>query len=188
MIRFVVLGTPVTQGSKRAFLNQHTGRIALTETGGIKHKSWREAVRSEAQRAAETSFPTGPATGRVAVHLQFGLQRPASAPKTRRTWPTGARSGDIDKLSRLVLDALTGVLFVDDSQVTELHVTKDYGTPGVTIQLYLADELSDTIDIGAADRIRDALVSYADPFAFEGMDLDAAALHVARFIHSERAS
>lgn len=150
MIRFTVLGTPATQGSKRAFVNKHTGRAVVVEQAK-GHKSWREAVRSEAQRAAEATedfpFHLGPTTARVGVHLRFELQRPASAPKRKRTWPIGARSGDIDKLARSCLDSMTGVLFADDSQVTELVVTKDYGTPGVTIELYLADELDGSLEV-----------------------------------------
>lgn len=144
MIRFTVLGTPVTQGSKRAFVNQHTGRAVIVESAK-GHKSWREAVRSEAQDQAERVLPNGPMSGPVKVYLTFGLQRPASAPKRKRTWPIGARSGDVDKLARSILDALTGVLFADDSQVLKLTVEKDYGTPGVEVRVYDARPLSEQV-------------------------------------------
>lgn len=151
MIRFTVLGTPVTQGSKHGFFNKHTQRVQMVEGKGDKpqrHKSWREAVRAEAQDLAETMQLAGPINGeRVAVHLAFLLQKPASAPKRKRTWPIGARSGDVDKLARSVLDSLTGVLFADDSQVSELVVTKDYGTPGVTVEMYTADELDGQLEV-----------------------------------------
>jgi len=151
VIRFTVLGTPSTQGNKSGFVNKHTGKVVMREgrskEASERFHSWREAVRSEAQDYAETFGLTGPCDGRVAVHLQFMLQRPSSAPKTRRTWPIGARSGDIDKLARAVLDSLTGVLFADDAQVTELVVTKDYGTPGVIIEVYTADELNGQLEV-----------------------------------------
>lgn len=39
-------------------------------------------------------------------------------------WPTRANH-DIDNI-KMLLDALTGILWVDDGQITELHVTKQY--------------------------------------------------------------
>ena len=38
---------------------------------------------------------------------------------------TSRRYGDIDNLAKAVLDALNGVCWQDDAQVTELHVTKN---------------------------------------------------------------
>ena len=124
VIRFAVLGQPVTQGSKRAFVNKHTGRAGMVENKAEELKSWREAIRSEAQRAVESGARL--IDGPVVVRLFFGLAKPSSAPKRRRTFPIAARSGDVDKLARAVLDALTGVLFGDDSQVVSLTVSKDY--------------------------------------------------------------
>lgn len=141
-IRFTVLGVPITQGSKTAFVNKHTGRAIVTEGKGAgqqRHKSWREAVRSEAQRAAEEQ-PGCPLEGPVIVRITFGLPKPQSAPKTKRTWPVKARSGDIDKLARSCLDAITSVVFADDSQVVELHVRKDWATqPGAVIDIEQID-------------------------------------------------
>ena len=136
MISFRVIGEPQTQGSKRAFAKN--GRAWVVETGGAKHKSWREAVASEA-RAALGGAPL--LTGPLEITLVFALPRPASAPKRRRTWPIGARSGDVDKLARAVLDAITGTIARDDAQVIGLEVSKDYGDPpGVTV---LIEEVKD---------------------------------------------
>ena len=47
-------------------------------------------------------------------------------------WPQKPKSDhhttapDLDKLTRAVLDALTGVLYLDDKQVIELHARKQY--------------------------------------------------------------
>lgn len=123
---FQVRGTPVTQGSKRGFVVK--GRVVLTESGGQRHKDWRSRLASAAQDACgDAPMLDGP----ISVRLDFRVQKPASAPKKRRTWPTAARSGDADKLARCCLDAFTGVLFKDDAQVTQLVVHKDYGDPGV---------------------------------------------------------
>lgn len=132
MIRFTVIGGPQTQGSKRAFARN--GRAWVVETGGAKHKSWREAVASEARGALDGG---GLITGPVTLTLTFALPKPASAPKRRRTWPIGAHSGDVDKLARAVLDSLTGTVLRDDSQVVRLVVDKDWGDPpGVTVAVW----------------------------------------------------
>ena len=49
---------------------------------------------------------------------------------------TSRRFGDIDNLTKSVMDALTGVLWLDDSQITELHVTKNIAdTPSIILEL-----------------------------------------------------
>lgn len=128
-VAFSVHGTPMTQGSKRGFVNPRNGRVILTEAGGARHKDWRAAIAAAASAWQEDHDQPGQVQGPVTVRLHFRLQRPLSAPKTRRTWPINARSGDADKLARSILDSLTGPLLVDDSQVVDLHVTKDWGDP-----------------------------------------------------------
>jgi Holliday junction resolvase RusA-like endonuclease len=66
----------------------------------------------------------------VRLSAAFRLPRPASLPKTRRTWPIGTRSGDADKYLRCLGDAITGVLLDDDSRIVDARVTKDYAFPG----------------------------------------------------------
>ncbi|MGQ0796931.1 MAG: RusA family crossover junction endodeoxyribonuclease, partial [Methanobacteriota archaeon] len=60
--------------------------------------------------------------------------KPKSAPKRRRVWPD--KRPDLDKQSRAVLDGLTNIFFADDCQVVELNATKDYGPPGVAIEIW----------------------------------------------------
>jgi Holliday junction resolvase RusA-like endonuclease len=124
MVTFAVAGHPVTQGSKRGFVVN--GRAVLVEAGGDRHRLWRHAVNDQARR----TWTGPPLTGPVVLELAFRLQRPASHPKRRRTWPVGRRSGDWDKLGRLVSDALAGVAYVDDAQVVDGRVVKDWAAPG----------------------------------------------------------
>lgn len=125
----VVHGLPVPQGSKKPF-RLPNGRINLAEVGGDRLKQWRHAINDQARRVHGDCSPLD---GPVALTVDFRLVKPKSAPKRRRTWPIGQRSGDADKLARAALDALSGVVFFDDAQVVELQVTKDWGDPGVTI-------------------------------------------------------
>ena len=139
-LSFFVAGTPVTQGSKTAIRVGDRAVVVEGKTSKARGQfaAWRHAIATEARAATTThTSRTWPITCPVIVTLQFGLQRPASAPKTRRTWPTGARSGDVDKLARAALDAITGVLVADDAQVVGLSVTKSYArTPGLFLMLW----------------------------------------------------
>lgn len=43
---------------------------------------------------------------------------------------------DCDNLAKIILDALNGIAYKDDSQVTLLHIAKEYGTqPKVIVEL-----------------------------------------------------
>lgn len=137
-IRLHVIGNPQTQGNKTGFVRN--GRVVMVEgrraDSRQRFKDWRSAVAAEARGVTEERG-TGLLSGPVLVSLTFTLTRPASHPKRRRTWPIGARSGDLDKLARACFDALTGTLFVDDAQVVGALVTKDYGDPpGVVVVVH----------------------------------------------------
>lgn len=126
MTSFTVIGTPKPQGSKRAYIRG--GRPILTESAGAPLRDW----RTDVQQAAITHHIGDPYTGPLTVFLEFSLTRPKSHPKTKPTYPTSRP--DIDKLSRAVLDALTHIVFKDDSQVTSLSAVKRWGDPpGVRI-------------------------------------------------------
>jgi len=126
-IMFQVHGLPTPQGSTRAFVVK--GKPIITSTAkGLS--AWRRLVADVAQDFA----PEQPWEGPVGIDLHFGLPKPKSAPKTRRVWPD--KRPDLDKLTRAVLDALTYVVFADDSQVVEIRATKDYGAPGVAVEVH----------------------------------------------------
>ena len=126
-ISFEVRGLPIAQGSSRAWVV--AGKPIITSTAkGLS--SWRRLVADVAQQYAPEQLWDGP----VRIDLDFGVPKPKSAPKTRRVWPD--KRPDLDKLTRAVLDALTHIVFQDDSQVVEINATKDYGPPGVAIELH----------------------------------------------------
>lgn len=134
MIEFTVLGRARPQGSKKAFKHPSTGRIILTEQSK-QVGPWRENVRGEALRAGLGD----PVDGPVMVHVVAVFARPKSHYRTGKNahllkdsapaTPTTRSVGDIDKLARAVLDALTGVVFMDDSQVVALVAAKRWGWP-----------------------------------------------------------
>lgn len=126
---FEAHGLPAAQGSKRAFVvTPKVGKpkAVVTESAGDKLKNWRSTLNG----AAQTARGDRPALeGAVNVEMHFRLRAPQ---KLKHEHPIG-RVGDVDKLARAVLDACSGVLFLDDSQVVDLRVTKAYGDPGVTV-------------------------------------------------------
>lgn len=142
MISFWVAGLPVPQGSSRAFVI--AGRAHITSDTGHRLKDWRQAIASEARQAAQELI-----SGPVRVDVEFYLPRPVSRPK-KDLWPD--RKPDVDKLARACLDALTGVVFKDDSQVVKLDASKAYAVgdqqPGARVTVSAQPTIRD-LEAGA---------------------------------------
>ena len=114
-MRIQVAGIPAPQGSKR-----HVGGGRMIEMSRAVGP-WREAVRSETQRAMAGKMPV---TGPVWVTIVFGLPRPKSLPKSQ-CHPV--KRPDVDKLARAVLDGMVaGGAFSDDSQIVWLQAEKKF--------------------------------------------------------------
>lgn len=137
LLELWVSGIPQPQGSKRLF----GGR--LVEGNDRTLRPWRATIAGEARYA----FAGEPTTDAVFVTLGFMFARPKShygsgrnAHEIKRSAPAyKATRPDLDKLVRAVLDALTGIVFVEDSQVAGLSAWKDWGPPGVAIRVEFAD-------------------------------------------------
>lgn len=134
-----VHGHPAPQGSKRAFVNKHTGKASMRESSE-KVGPWREAVKLAALRELSTFAHWVPIDGAVFAKMTFYFRRPKSAPK-RVTHPTTRSSGDLSKLQRSTEDALVdaGVL-VDDSVIVGYVAGKEFcgdrATEGATIEIH----------------------------------------------------
>jgi len=118
-IAFRVEGKPIQQGSMRAFNN----RVVHNKTKELM--AWRGEVAKAAHRAGCT-----PIQGPIAIAMRFTYEKPKSV---KREFPTVPP--DLDKQIRSILDALTGVAYGDDSQVTQIRASKEYGPPGVKIEI-----------------------------------------------------
>jgi crossover junction endodeoxyribonuclease RusA len=124
-ITFVVPGKPAPQGSK-AFKGFRNGRGVMVESSKDVG-AWRERVALSAHNAmCGRSLLAGPIT----LGLDFVLPRPKSAPK--RSTPHAIKRPDVDKLARACLDAITGIIVGDDSQIVDLHATKRLAELGET--------------------------------------------------------
>ncbi len=139
-VEFQVVGKPATQGSKKAMPIYGKGGRPVMKDGRMLTRvvednprlaEWRQEVAAAARRVYE-----GPLlTGAIFLTLVFERPRPkghygtgrnagrvkASAPPYPTTKP------DSVKLARAVEDALTGVLWQDDSQVVDHIIRKRWG-------------------------------------------------------------
>lgn len=137
ILTIVVHGTPAPQGSKRAFRNQHTGRIHQVESSAAV-APWRQDVKHAALAAIEhlPAIEAGalPLDGPIAVSMVFVFVRPKSHWRTGRnahllsdrapTWPAGRP--DLSKLVRSTEDALSDVVWNDDAQIVRCEAIKRY--------------------------------------------------------------
>ena len=144
MISFFVPGLAASQGSKR-----HVGGGRMVEMNK-RLQPWRNDVGREASiamRGRELVY------GPVAVRLVFHFPRPkghfgtgknadtikTSAPRRHITTP------DLDKLQRAINDALTGIVWKDDSQVWRVEAVKVYSSsPGVWVDIWDDDPIEDS--------------------------------------------
>ena len=141
VIAFTVPGIAVPQGSMRAFMR--TGaRFPVVTSDNRNLTPWRQCVAlaayaamAEAQRTSsdrkvqlERMFGERPRLIDLPVVLRvaFFLPRPKSLPKHVEH---AIKKPDCDKLVRGICDALTGIVWRDDSQVVQIDARKAYGDP-----------------------------------------------------------
>lgn len=125
-IEFTVAGRPAPQGSKR-----HVGGGRMLEMSKYVH-DWRAAVRAAAHQAAQEAR-WQPIDAPVVLRVAFYLARP----KKPRFW-VPAVAPDLSKLVRATEDALTGVIWKDDSRVVSTISSKRFAVtrePGALIRV-----------------------------------------------------
>lgn len=126
-------GVPKPQGSKTSGVNRQTGKTFMREDNKGT-KPWRKRMVEALQD--ERGRPLHRFDSAVWVSLRFVFLRPKS--HDRDSLPTSKQLGDVDKLTRNVLDALTQAkVITDDKYVIKLRdVEKVYGpNPGVHIRI-----------------------------------------------------
>jgi Holliday junction resolvase RusA-like endonuclease len=134
-VTFSVVGLPRAMGSAKAVPTNRNWRTVpgvrwrvVKEGNDSKEiEKWQDTIRSVAAPAMKGADPIEKDAALV-LQITFCLPRPASV---KREHPTVAP--DLDKLVRAAGDALTGIVWVDDSQIVNLHAWKRYGKPGATI-------------------------------------------------------
>lgn len=150
-VTFDTLALPVPQGSLRSY-RLKDGRSVIKATNQHPLVLWRGEVRGACMRVLPegSGLPTFPSGTPVLVSLTFRFPRPRSHYGKRGLLPSAppavSRKPDIDKLVRSVLDALTGLLWHDDSQVVGVMATKvwaDHKPVGLSATVEVADGVDD---------------------------------------------
>ena len=134
MTVFTVYGEPVGKGRPRF---ARRGNFVSTYTPE-KTKTYEDEIRMMARAAMGSSEPLDtPMT--VAIYIRVGI--PASYSKQKRK---DALSGiikpmkkpDLDNVAKCFLDSMNEIVYLDDKQVINLHVTKVYAeTPAVEVMV-----------------------------------------------------
>ncbi|NBK23123.1 MAG: RusA family crossover junction endodeoxyribonuclease [Spirochaetia bacterium] len=138
--RFKVEGVPIPKGSTKAFVIN--GRAATTNANP-RTKDWQQRISMQAQTCRGDSYI--PKTNRgddgVGIIAKFMFPRPKVDKKGRRLMTV---KPDLDKLMRTIGDALTGIIYDDDSQIVSICASKDYvddGPPYVEITIHYIQKL-----------------------------------------------
>jgi len=160
-IEVVIYGEARPAGALAIGQRKDGGRF-LHHRSGPELAAWKNAIRSEVG-----PLVTDPTRAAVRVAATFCVKRPAGHFGTGRNagtlkasapaFPTTRAKGDVDKLARALLDALTGVYFADDSQVVDLRVRKLFADSGpVRLELRLSelDEVDALFERGAPPSAR----------------------------------
>ena len=134
MVTYIVYGEPVGKGRPRF---ARRGNFVSTYTPE-KTKTYEDEIRMMAKAAMGSSEPLDtPIT--VAIYIRVGI--PASYSKQKRK---DALSGvlkpmkkpDLDNVAKCFLDSMNEIVYLDDKQVVNLHVTKVYAeTPAVEVMV-----------------------------------------------------
>lgn len=132
-----VAGVPVPQGSATAYVvRRRDGRAHANVThANEKTGPWRDVVAAEVRRALGPGPVPLPRPHPVRLDCEFIMPRRAR----EKTPPEPhTRKPDRDKLLRAVCDALTGVVYDDDSQIVVGYTIKRTAavdeTPGAILR------------------------------------------------------
>jgi crossover junction endodeoxyribonuclease RusA len=122
VISFTVFGVASGMGSKRAFVPKGWTRPIITDSNR-NLKSWQSLVADAASRAIEERTNWQILEGGVRLTMAFYLPRPKSLAKKITAH---LKAPDCSKLIRSTEDAMSGIVYRDDSQVIELIAGKFY--------------------------------------------------------------
>jgi Holliday junction resolvase RusA-like endonuclease len=129
-LAFTVFGVAVPKGNMRALMLKGM-KFPIVTDSNRSAKSWQQLVAQGASQALQQLPPADRTllTDGVRLTVAFYLPRPKKYSK-RGVDVMHLTAPDIDKLLRSIGDALTKVVWQDDSQVVELVAVKRYAAVG----------------------------------------------------------
>lgn len=118
-VDFTIAGEPVAQGRPR--FSSHGGFVRTYDPA--KSKEAKQHVRYSAKVAMEGNEPLD---GPIKMYAEFGIMLPKSQERKRTPVPKGWRTKkpDLDNLLKLVKDACSGIVYLDDNIIVEVHARK----------------------------------------------------------------
>ena len=135
-------GEPVAQGRPR-FARVGKGVRAYDPP---KSRNWKATAQEHMRLAAELPDGAVAFIGPVAVNITAMFTCPQGDFRKRRPLPRRwhSKRPDAENITKAVLDAATGILWLDDSQVAWLKVRKIIGrqgeAPGVWLEVRALDD------------------------------------------------
>lgn len=134
VIGFTVPGEPVGKGRPRM------------SKFGVYTPARTKAYEDRVKICCRNVYKGEPKTGEIKAEIVAYY----SIPKSRsKKWKELAEAGlvhptkkpDCDNIAKIILDALNGIVYVDDSAVTELVVVKKYSDiPRVEVKIYSEED------------------------------------------------
>ena len=96
-----------------------------SSTGTVYTPRWYKEYKEEIRRAVQATYHSIVFPPTYAVELKFYLNTPKY---------TSKNAGDVDNLAKAVLDALQGVIWLNDAQIIQLTLSKYPSLkPGISI-------------------------------------------------------
>lgn len=141
-IMFTVYGEPVAKGRPR-FAKR--GNYVQTYTP-VKTKSYEDEVRLLATKAKGSGSTL---EGSVSVFIYISFSVPKSYSKRKREACLSGetkhtKKPDLDNVAKAIIDGMNGIIFKDDSQIINLHVTKVYAEVG-KVEVLIREENESTL-------------------------------------------
>ncbi|MED3732535.1 RusA family crossover junction endodeoxyribonuclease [Geobacillus stearothermophilus] len=133
MIKFIVYGEPVAQGRPRA--TTVNGRVRMYDPK--KSRDFKHYLKLAASKHRPEKLLKGPISLVVKVYkptLKSFSKKKKAAAEAGQLRPT--TKPDVSNYLKLIEDALTGVIWKDDSQIIDCSISKYYSeTPRTEIQI-----------------------------------------------------
>jgi Holliday junction resolvase RusA-like endonuclease len=119
-IKFTVFGIPVAKG-----------RPKFTKRGFAYTPKKTVNAENDFKMQALKFKPSVPWEGAISLTARFFMPIPASMPKKFRISAEGeimphTKRPDADNLLKLISDAMNGIFFKDDNQISDLQIEKRY--------------------------------------------------------------
>jgi Holliday junction resolvase RusA-like endonuclease len=135
-IEFTVPGKPVPMARPR-----------VTAHGTYTPKRCRDYKTAVALAAKAAMISKKPLEGAVVCRIELYFDVPKSYTKGKRLAaqhnvikPVGKNTGDADNHAKAILDALKGICWADDSQVTRLIVEKRFTDTGDKAKVWICED------------------------------------------------